>query len=141
MPIRSLLCASALLAVSAPALASTSDDARAHFTAVAAGNVDTIMEQYTDKATFQWVGGPLNGAYSGAHAIRAVWVKFAKAAAPLQADVSNLDTNANAKGTTVTANVVFKGKKAIKVRYVLLYRDGKLVNEIWQIDPKLGASY
>ena len=39
--------------------------------------------------------------------------------------------------------VEFKGKNTIKVRYVLVYRGGKLVNETWQIDPKLamGASY
>jgi hypothetical protein len=41
------------------------------------------------------------------------------------------------KGTTVTANVVFAGANTIKVRYALVYRDGKLVNEIWQIDPNL----
>ncbi len=29
----------------------------------------------------------------------------------------------------------------IKVRYVLLYRAGKLVNEIWQIDPTLTLRY
>ncbi len=33
------------------------------------------------------------------------------------------------------ANVVFAGKNAVKVRYVMLYTDGKLVDEIWQVDP------
>ncbi len=37
------------------------------------------------------------------------------------------------------AKVMFQGQSAIKVRYVLTYRDGKIVDEIWQIDPKLVA--
>jgi hypothetical protein len=41
----------------------------------------------------------------------------------------------------VTANVQFEGKAPIKVRYVLLYRDGKLANEVWQIDPNLTVDY
>ena len=52
--------------------------------------------------------------------------KFGKAAGPL-----------NPKGSTVSANVQFDGKQPIKVRYVLTYRDGKVVSETWQIDPKL----
>ena len=41
-----------------------------------------------------------------------------------------------------SANVQFEGKQPIKVRYVLTYRDAKIVNETWQIDPKLSvASY
>lgn len=45
--------------------------------------------------------------------------------------------NGNPAGTTVTADVVFQGKATIKVRYVMLFRDDKLIDEIWQIDPKL----
>jgi hypothetical protein len=40
----------------------------------------------------------------------------------------------------VTANVTFQGKQPIKVRYVLTYRDNKIVSETWQIDPKLGPA-
>ena len=57
----------------------------------------------------------------------------------LKADISHLQEAANPKGATVTADVVFKGKTAIPVRYVLTYRDGKLVAEIWQIDPRLAS--
>ena len=31
------------------------------------------------------------------------------------------------------------GKIQVRVRYVLTYRDGKLINETWQIDPKLAG--
>ena len=41
----------------------------------------------------------------------------------------------NPMGATVTANVVFKGKGPIPVRYVLVYRDGKVISEVWQINP------
>ncbi|ABS67904.1 hypothetical protein Xaut_2663 [Xanthobacter versatilis] len=39
----------------------------------------------------------------------------------------------------MTADVVFTGKNTVKVRYILLYRDGKLADEIWQVNPN--ASY
>ena len=97
------------------------------------------MQGYADSATFQWVGGPLDGAYTGSDKIKEVWSKFAKGNAPLEVMSSKVEESANPKGATVTANVEFKGKNIIKVRYVLVYREGKLVNEVWQIDPKLMA--
>jgi len=133
---RTLVAAAMLLPLSA-AIAGPTDDANAHFKAVAAGDVEQIMHGYADTATFQWVGGPLDGAYAGTDKIKEVWSKFAKGNAPLEVSVGKVEESANAKGATVTANVEFKGKTTIKVRYVLVYRDGKLVNEVWQIDPKL----
>ncbi|BAU49136.1 membrane protein [Sulfurifustis variabilis] len=122
------------------ALAGASDDARRHFDAIAAGQVDDIMAAYGDKARFEWIGGPLNGTYAGTDEIRGVWSKFAKANAPLKVSVAKLEESANPQGSTVTANVEFSGKNTIKVRYALTYRDGRLVNEIWQIDPKLSSA-
>ncbi len=136
-----ILSAAALLSISTLAPAAPMDDASAHFKAIAAGNVEQVMHDYGNNATLQWVGGPLDGAYIGDDRIREVWGKFAKANAPLELSVSKLEESANPKGATVTANVEFKGKAAIKVRYVLVYREGKLVNEVWQIDPKLMTSY
>lgn len=135
---RTLVAAAMLLPLSA-ALAGPSDDATAHFKAIGAGEVDQIMQGYADNATFQWIGGPLDGAYAGSEKIKEVWSKFAKANAPLELTAAKVEESANAKGATVTANVEFKGKSTIKVRYVLVYREGKLVNEVWQIDPKLMA--
>lgn len=121
------------------AFAGPMDEAQNHFKAIGEGQVDQIMANYAPDATFQWVGGPLDGAYTGTEKIKEVWTKFAKANAPLTVAVSKLEESANPKGATVTANVEFKGKSAIKVRYVLVYREGKLVDEIWQIDPKLAT--
>ena len=91
-------------------------------------------------AHFNWVGGPLDGTYSGAENIRGVWEKFTKAVGASKVSVDKLEESANPKGATVTANVQFEAKQPIKVRYVLTYRDGKIVSENWQIDPKLAVS-
>ena len=137
--LKNILAAAALVTLSTVVMAGPSDDANAHFKAIAAGNVDQIMQGYADNAVFQWVGGPLNGAYTSNDKIKEVWSKFAKGNAPLEVSVSKVEESANASGSTVTANVEFKGKATIKVRYALVYREGKLVNEVWQIDPKLAA--
>jgi hypothetical protein len=133
-----ILTTTALLALSTAAMAASSDDANAHFKAIAAGNVDQIMQDYADNPSLQWVGGPLNGAYAGNDKIKEVWSKFSKNA-PLEVSVSKVEESTNPGGSTVTANLEFKGKATIKVRYVLVYRDGKVVNEVWQIDPKLAV--
>lgn len=135
-----VLSATLLLAFSAAALAGAADEAQDHFKAIASGDLNKIMYDYAGNAHFEWVGGPLNGSYVGTEKIKEVWGKFTKANAPLEVTVGKIEESANPAGATVTANVEFKGKSTIKVRYVLTYRDGKLVNEIWQIDPKL-ASY
>lgn len=126
-----------LLALATPALAGPADDAQKHFQAIAAGDVAAIAAGYAENARLEWVGGPLDGSYSGPAAIQAVWEKFAKAQGTLTLAVDKLEESANPKGTTVSANVQFTGKAPIKVRYVLTYRDGKIASETWQIDPKL----
>lgn len=141
MKFKQMAAAAAFTLISASAFAGPADDAKAHFQAIAAGDLDKIMANYSGKAVFQWIGGPLDGTYDGAEAISGVWTKFTKANAPLSASVEQLSESANPKGSTVTANVTFSGKNTIKVRYVLTYRDGRLVNEVWQIDPKLGTAY
>jgi hypothetical protein len=129
-----------VLSFSGAAFAGTADDAQSHFKAIAKGQVEDIMKGYADNAHFEWVGGPLNGTYVGADKIKEVWSKFAKANAPLELSVTKIEESANPAGSTVTANVEFKGKNTIKVRYVLNYRDGKLASEVWQIDPKLATA-
>jgi ketosteroid isomerase-like protein len=123
-----------------PAFAGPADDARHHLQAIADANLAAIAADYAPNAVFQWVGGPLDGAYADPAAIRGVWTKFTKANGRIGHSVNELRVSANPKGATVTADVVFKASKDIKVRYVMTYRDGKLVNEIWQIDPKLKAA-
>jgi opacity protein-like surface antigen len=137
---QAVFAATLVLACIGSAFASpASDAAQIHFSAIGAGDTSVIMRGYGDNAQLTWVGGPLDGIYAGADAIRATWEKFGKAAGPARVTVQGLEESANPKGATIVANVQFDGKVQVKVRYVLTYRDGKLVNETWQIDPKLAG--
>ncbi|WP_241723080.1 nuclear transport factor 2 family protein [Raoultella sp. HC6] len=139
--IKLLVPATALLAlVSAYSFAAPKDDAQAHFAAIAAGNVTEIMKHYDSRAHLEWVGGPLDGAYSTPQAIGGVWKKFTTAQGTMKLSVASVEEAANPKGTTVTANVLFEGKMPVKVRYVLTWRNGKIVDEIWQVAPSLNVS-
>ena len=113
--------------------------ANAHFSAIGAGSVDKIGENYSDTTVFEWVGGPLDGTYVGKDSIMPVWQKFTEAQGKLDAQVTDLEESTNPAGATVTANVKFVGKNTVPVRYVLTYRGDRLVSETWQIDPKLGS--
>lgn len=120
------------------ALAGTAaDEAKLHFQAIASGDVPLLVRGYASDARLNWVGGPLDGMYVGANNIGGIWEKFAKSQGPMKVSIGKLEESVNAKGSTVTANVVFEGKQPIKVRYVLSYRDDKIVGEVWQIDPQL----
>lgn len=132
-----------LLACSAPTQATPVDDAFAHFDAVASGEVERIMQDYAADAVLQWVGGPLDGVYyARSGTVREVWRRFfASQGGPLKLTISNTELSENPQGATVTANVEFQGKAPIRVRYVLVYRQGKVVNEIWQNDSRLNVGY
>lgn len=138
---RTLLAASLAFAATGTTFAGpAADAAKLHFQTIGSGDTILLARGYADNAQLHWIGGPLDGTYTGLDSIRGVWEKFTKAQGPLKVSVDKLEESANPKGTTVTANVQFEGKQPIKVRYVLTYRDGKLVAEIWQIDPKLTVS-
>lgn len=137
---RTILSLSLFLAATGSAIAGPADDARLHFQAIGSGDTALLARGYADNAQLNWIGGPLDGTYTGAANISGVWEKFTKAQGPLKISVGKLEESANPKGATVTANVQFEGKQPIKVRYVLTYREGKLVSETWQIDPKLAIS-
>ena len=134
--------ATILFAVTGATVASAApaDDAKTHFQAIGSGDLTVLMRGYGDQAQFNWVGGPLDGTYSTPEAIRGVWEKFTKSQGALKVSVDKLEESANPKGATVSANVQFEGKQPIKVRYVLTFRDGKIVSETWQIDPKLAVA-
>jgi hypothetical protein len=133
-------CAAALLFAASGAMAGPADDAKIHFEAIGSGDVAIVMREYADNAQLNWVGGPLDGTYTSADAIRGVWEKLTKSQGPLKVSVDKLEESANPKGATVSANVQFQGKAAIKVRYILTFREGKIVSETWQIDPKLAVA-
>ena len=133
-------CAAAMLFVASAASATPTDDAKTHFQAIGSGDLLIVMRGYADNAQFNWVGGPLDGTYASSDAIRGVWEKFTKSQGPLKVSVDKLEESVNPKGSTVSANVQFEGKAPIKVRYVLTFREGKIISETWQIDPKLAVA-
>ena len=138
MKILATLTAVAMAGIAATAQAETPVNlARQHLDAIAAGDVAKITSQYSGGSWLSWVGGPLDGTYVGPQQIGDVWGKFAKAQAPLKTTVGEMRESANPSGSTVTADVTFTGKTVIKARYVMLYRGGQLIDEVWQIDPKL----
>lgn len=118
------------------ALAGPAEDlARSRITAIAGGDLAAVTSAYGPAATLHWVGGPLDGTYSQPDKIKDVWSKFFAAQGTQKANVVTATEAANPKGGTVTMDATFAGKNTVKVRYVLLYRDGKLVDEIWQVNP------
>jgi hypothetical protein len=131
-----LLSTAALSLLAGTAFAGPAEDmAKARINAIARGDVGAITSAYADGATLHWVGGPLDGSYVGSDKLKEVWGKFTKAQGDQKATVAAIAEAANPKGATVTANVAFAGKNTVKVRYVMVYRDGKLADEIWQVDP------
>lgn len=100
--------------------------AKARIDAIAKGDVAAVTSSYADGATLHWVGGPLDGQYTGADKLKEVWGKFTKAQGDQKATVAAIAESANPKGSTVIAKVAFAGKNTVKVRYVMVYRDGKL---------------
>lgn len=113
--------------------------AEAHFQAIAAGDLDTLMRDYPADAYVEWVGGPQDGRYRGKSAIRKMWRQFIALnnGKPLPVTLGALKSFANAKGTSFEARADYGGAVPMKVWHVLVYRDGDLTTEIWQIAPTL----
>lgn len=124
-----------------PSFAGPLDEAKAkaHLDAIAAGNMEVLMADYPDDVYMDWVGGTLDGRYRGKAAIREVWQKFIaiNEGKPRPVKLSKLDIYANPKGISVEASAEYGGLKPVKVWHVLVYRDGSLDTELWQIAPSL----
>jgi len=113
--------------------------AKAHLQAVAAGDMDALMRDYPADAYLDWVGGPLEGRYRGKEAIGEVWKKFIAGnhGKPRPARLGKLESYGNPKGTAFAVAAEYGGEKPVKVWHVLVYRDGELTTEIWQIAPAI----
>ena len=133
-----LLCC-ILVATSATAGPLDEKKAQSHLQAVAAGDIEALMRDYAEDAYMDWVGGPLDGRYRGRAAISEVWKRFATLndGQPRPARFGQVMQQANPKGATLEVAAEYGGKTTIKVQHVLVYRDGELTTEIWQIAPAL----
>ena len=113
--------------------------AKAHLQAIAAGDLDALMRDYPEDAYMDWVGGPLDGRYRGKAAIREVWKKFIanNGGKPRPARFGKLEAYSNPNGTTLAVPAEYGGEKPVNVWHALVYRDGELATEIWQIAPAI----
>ncbi len=80
-----------------------------HWNQIAIENLSLIMNEYANNATLNWIGGPLNGTYSGIVAINSTWNKFFTAWEAVWFYASTNTTNnpvitINGNIATVTAN-------------------------------------
>jgi hypothetical protein len=129
----------ALLLLCASAAAGPLDEAkvRDRLEAIAAGDVDVLMRDYDGSAIMQWIGGKFDGAYRGPAELRKLWQEFAASQGAMKLSIGELESYANPKGVTVLAKARYVGKLDVRVQHAFLFRDDKLVMEIWQIDPKI----
>jgi hypothetical protein len=135
-----MLLAAVLSLLSLQTLAGPLDEAlfRKHLSAIAGGQLDAVQATYATDARLDWVGGNLEGRYSGAEAIGKLWRTFHERRQPMQITVDSIESHANDKGATVIASVIYKSTDATtKVRQIITLRDGRIHTEIWQIAPAL----
>ena len=128
-----------VLSLSASAGPLDNAKAKAHLDAVAAGDIDTLMHDYAEDAYMDWIGGPLDGRYRGKAAIRAVWEKLIAAndGKPRPVKRGEIEAYANPKGASLEASAEYGGKTPVKVWHALVYRDGEMTTEIWQVAPSI----
>jgi len=137
-----LLLAATLSLLSLQTLAGPLDEAlfRKHLAAIAGGQLDAVQATYAADARLDWVGGNLEGRYSGAEAIGKLWRTFHERRHPVQITVDSIESHANDKGATVIASVIYKSTDATtKVRQIITLREGRIHTEIWQIAPALAV--
>ena len=108
--------------------------AEAYFQAITSGDAETIASFYAENAEFRWIGGPLAGFYKGKDDIKGVWKRFSAAAGTFTVEVLELNETPEGKGSTVNARVAFKGATDVPVKFMLVYRDGKITSETWKVD-------
>ncbi len=133
---------SAMLFLSVQTAQASTDKLRAeaYFNAISGGNAETISSFYADKAEFHWVGGPLAGIYTGKAQIRSLWKTFSQSAGDVDHKVLEISESKNGKISTVTARVNIIGPKQVPVKFIMMYEDGKIVSQIWQLDkPGISA--
>jgi ketosteroid isomerase-like protein len=136
---RSIALSMFLLIGSGAALGGPLDNAkiRERLEAIAAGSTDALMRDYDDAAQMQWIGGKFNGAYRGAGELRKLWGDFQAFQGPMKMTMGEVVSHGNPNGVTVLAKARYVGKLDVRVQHVFVLRDGRIMMEIWQIDPSI----
>lgn len=130
-----------LLLVCASASAGPVDEekVRERLATIAAGDVDALMRDYADSAVMQWIGGKFDGAYRGNAELGKLWKTFADFQGPMKLSIGEVKSFTNPSGVTVLAQARYVGKLDVRVQHAFVFRDGKVVMEIWQNDPKIAV--
>jgi len=128
-----------LLLHSAVTLAGPVDEAkiRERLELIAAGGTEALMRDYDAAAVMQWVGGKFDGTYRGAGELRKLWSDFHAFQGPMKLTIGEVVSHGNPNGVTVLAKARYIGKLDVRVQHAFVLRDGKLLMEVWQIDPKI----
>ena len=101
-----------------------------HWNNIAIENNTTVMQQYESNATLHWIGGPLNGTYSGISQINTTWNRFFGlwsavwfyAEAPPVVTLSGNTANVSADVQFVVQNAANTSQfKYINVSYDIMY--------------------
>lgn len=128
--------------------------AYAHWNNITIENLANVSAGYTDNATLHWIGGPLNGVYSGIANINSTWSKFFKTWSAVWFYAETPPTvvvNGNYSNVTSTNQFIltpFNNETQVQylnVSYTLdmMYMDNSwhIYNEIWHITGSGYVSY
>lgn len=101
-----------------------------HWNNIAIENNTTVMQEYKSNATLHWIGGPLNGIYSGLAQINTTWNKFFGlwsavwfyAESPPNVTINGNMANVNATVQFIVQNAANASQfKYINVSYDIMY--------------------
>jgi len=114
-----------------------------HWFYIAGEDPDSLMMQYTDDAVLYWLGGPLNGVYSGKDDIMGVWITFFNAWEDEYVNVGGLNSYKTGDKYYVVADVNFILRSSasgqwvkLSLTYILVFSDvdgSLMVDEEWWI--------
>ena len=111
---------------------------------VAAGQIDTTIDYFTDEATFKMVGFPpeIPAEFTGKEAIRATFESWMPLHPRLQVQVINVE------GNTVTAKTLYwsdptrgMGVAPLEGTDVYVIQDGKIASETWTLSEESQAKF
>ena len=119
---RTILSLSLFLAV-AGCCRPAADDAKLHFQAIGSRHRPACAWLRRQRQ-LHWIGGPLDGTYTGAANISGVWEKFTKAQGPLKVSADKLDRPTPRRDGRTCSSASSRSRCV-----TLTYREGKLASE------------
>jgi ketosteroid isomerase-like protein len=115
-------------------------NAFSHWNAISIKNTTLVMQQYTTNATLFWIGGSLNGTYTGYNSIMDVWNKFFNIWAAIWFYSSSQPTvTINGNTVTVVAPIQFIVQRASNMSQFLFINVGySITYQVTNFDASKG---